>query len=659
MKGWRSVFKKWGVTAPSHYIAQWKTWRGFVPLMGLCALAWFLIRVIPKPSRAAYPCQRAAFPLASATIVWMLGFWISAKLVRRPLRLGLRREFAVVLGGLTVAFVLVLVSFVTPSNIAVAGDEMPFVPSDGPNEPMGVARGIEPGRVAWVHDPLASRWDGQSGYWWQEENTDAVRVATMVSQALRTLTGGESDAAAWDALFRSFNERRGLGARGYQPGETVVVKLNLNQVGSYQHPGNSLFPAPQTVLALVRQLVNEAGVPAAQICFYDATRYVPAVLFDPVHAEYPEVRFIDWAGERGRQQFVRDERTQIHWSEEMTLEKAGGNPTYLPTCVTQSDYLINLANIKGHSLAGVTMTAKNHFGSLSADRQDLGGVSWQSAPQAAGLHPYVAVHDFSLGNPTWESYERPLASYNPIVDLMGHEHLGEKTLLFFIDGLYATPEQNGELKNRHRWMMEPFSDHWTASLFMSQDGVAIESVGLDFLRTEPTMVQVYGSVDNYLHEAAQADDPPSGAFYDPEGDGVRLESLGVHEHWNNAIDKQYSGNLGRAGGIELVTPQVLTAVVGEASALPQALALGNYPNPFNAATTLSFSIPHEGVARLEIFDALGQSVAVLLEGTVVAGPHALGWDGRDGQRREVATGIYWARLSLGAERVVHKVALLR
>jgi hypothetical protein len=60
-------------------------------------------------------------------------------------------------------------------------------------------------------------------------------------------------------------------------------------------------------------------------------------------------------------------------------------------------------------------------------------------------------------------------------------------------------------------------------------------------------------VDNYLHEAALADDPPSGAFYDPEGDGTRLESLGAHEHWNNDQDKQYSRNLGTGEGIELLS----------------------------------------------------------------------------------------------------------
>jgi len=41
--------------------------------VGLSALAWFLIRVIPKPSRASYPCQRAAFPIASAFVIWLTG----------------------------------------------------------------------------------------------------------------------------------------------------------------------------------------------------------------------------------------------------------------------------------------------------------------------------------------------------------------------------------------------------------------------------------------------------------------------------------------------------------------------------------------------------------------------------------------------------------
>jgi hypothetical protein len=63
-------------------------------------------------------------------------------------------------------------------------------------------------------------------------------------------------------------------------------------------------------------------------------------------------------------------------------------------------------------------------------------------------------------------------------------------------------------------------------------------------------------VDNYLHEAALAGNPPSGTVYDPDGDGARLSSLGVHEHWNNATEKKYSRNLGKSEGIELVAREI-------------------------------------------------------------------------------------------------------
>jgi uncharacterized protein (DUF362 family) len=46
-------------------------------IIGFAALIWFLIRVIPKPSRASYPCQRASFPIASAFVVWVVGILIS------------------------------------------------------------------------------------------------------------------------------------------------------------------------------------------------------------------------------------------------------------------------------------------------------------------------------------------------------------------------------------------------------------------------------------------------------------------------------------------------------------------------------------------------------------------------------------------------------
>ncbi len=167
----------------------------------------------------------------------------------------------------------------------------------------------------------------------------------------------------------------------------------------------------------------------------------------------------------------------------------------------------------------------------------------------AGVHPFIATGNNA---PTFGT-KRDMGTYNALVDVMGHKELGEKTLLFVIDALYNTAYQNTQITADYKLNMPPFNGDWMSSLFMSFDGVAIESVGLDFLHNEPGPAGEYvvGNVDNYLHEAAKANDPPSGTIYDPEGDGTGLMSLGVHEHWNDAVNKQYSRNLGENKGIEL------------------------------------------------------------------------------------------------------------
>jgi len=131
------------------------------------------------------------------------------------------------------------------------------------------------------------------------------------------------------------------------------------------------------------------------------------------------------------------------------------------------------------------------------------------------------------------------------VDLMGHRQLGGKTMLYMLDGLYTAENNEGSV-----FRFASFGDAWASSLLMSQDPVAIDSVGLDILRSE-TRADVRGNADNYLHEAAQAGKPPSGTAYNPDKSGL-LSSLGAHEHWNTAAEKKYSRNLGRKEGIELI-----------------------------------------------------------------------------------------------------------
>ncbi len=443
-------------------------------------------------------------------------------------------------GGLALAVVAgTVVFFAVPASEVYGQSQAPtqptFSPTEPVNAPMGVAYGVKPGRVAWAFDPQATTWDGttNSPGWWDDSNTHPAVVEKMLADAILSVGDAKTVKESWNKIFTDFNKRKGRGDAGYKQGEKIVIKLNLNQARDHGDGANASYVAPQLVQALLRQLVQQVGVAPADITCYDAIRCVPSTIFDRGTKEFPGVHFVDSTGTDGREKAVPDS------TKPLTLAQ-GGETFFFPTCVTQAAYMINVAGLKGHTMAGMTVCAKNHLGSIFTASGEAG---------ARDLHPSIAVKGGRRGPTTLQA----MGSYNSLVDLNGHEQTGGKTVLYLIDALYATKHNEYRLDPTCKWESAPFNKRWTASLFAAQDGVAIDSVALDFLRNEPTLATIVtGAVDNYLHEMAQANQPPSKTAYDPEKDGKLLASLGVHEHWNNAADKKYSRNLGSGAGIELV-----------------------------------------------------------------------------------------------------------
>ncbi|HJY88862.1 MAG TPA: hypothetical protein VJ255_01230 [Candidatus Acidoferrum sp.] len=97
-----------------------------------------------------------------------------------------------------------------------------------PLSPLGVGRGVIPGRVTWAHDPAAVTWDG-TGSWWTDVNNNQSVIDRMVSRSICALTNQESDARAWNSIFHYFNRTHGRGDAGYKAGEKIVIKANLNK----------------------------------------------------------------------------------------------------------------------------------------------------------------------------------------------------------------------------------------------------------------------------------------------------------------------------------------------------------------------------------------------------------------------------------------------
>ncbi len=70
----------------------------------------------------------------------------------------------------------------------------------------------------------------------------------------------------------------------------------------------------------------------------------------------------------------------------------------------------------------------------------------------------------------------------------------------------------------------------------------------------------------------------------------------------------------------------------------------NYLNPFNPTTTIPFALPTESKIKIEVFNLLGQRVAILEDGIMQAGYHQAVWDGRSSSGVSVASGLYLLKI---------------
>ncbi len=632
--------------------------RILFPVAGFLSLVWFAVRVVPKPSRAAYPCMKVAFPVAGSFVVWLIGLFSSIVAFRQARK---RFKQSRLLAGavfLLVAAVLGFVSLQQPQRKASASIvyvEDPF----GPNNPIGEAKGLFPGRVVWVHNTEATNESCTPDKWgdgyFLDKNCSQDVVDGMLSEALLKLTDAESEKAAWDQIFRHFNQKRGKGDVGYKNNETIFIKINAvhawttNSDGSIKNNGNygNVDTSPQAVLAMLRQLVFHAGVPQKNIYIGDPYTHIFNHCLKKWRADFPDIHYMDKSGRDGRQRYKRNRDATLFFSDRGNVLDEKEDHFY--TVMDTASYLLNIPAMKGHGLGGVTFFAKNFFGANSRS---------SAAHMHKGLHGYGGYHQ-----PTRNKY----GMYRVMVDLLGHENLGGKVLLFFMDGLWGA---SFEHEPPAKFYTPPFNGDWSNSIFLSQDPVALSSVCLDILQEEfPKTADQDGgegrhwdanfpACDDYLHQAADSENWPEDIIYDPENDGTPLGSLGVHEHWNNPADRKYSRNLGTGDGIELIeisrsTPYTVTAAppVTRSFVLHQ-----NYPNPFNPTTVFAVDVPHSADVNMTIYDVLGRPVKKLAGGHMPPGTQEISWDATDDNGNRVAAGVYFCRLQ--AEDVVERIKLV-
>jgi uncharacterized protein (DUF362 family) len=340
--------------------------------------------------------------------------------------------------------------------------------------PLVAAYGHPKPKVVHVHSSDATSWDYTTG--WHGDFVSQSEVDELVDRGLMELTSTASRVAAWQALIP-----------GYVTGQRIAVKANLNNAGSIDDSDNRVDALIEIVNSVVQGLVD-AGVSQSDVWVYDAVRSIPDRFRNG--CDFPGVVFS--GSDVNFQGFSSTHKVNFD----------GPPGTLLPDqpisqVLVDAHYLINMPIMKKHSEAYVTLSFKNHFGSIQK--------CWE-------------VHNLTF--PYMTAYE---PEYSPMVDIHRNPHFGAKTVLTIGDGLYGS--RGNQSTTPAPWVT--FGNQAPNSLFFSLDPVAIDCVMYDFLEAE---AGVTSGADDYLMVAAQ------------DGLGVfehRASGVSGPEEWYSLIDYVY------------------------------------------------------------------------------------------------------------------------
>lgn len=159
---------------------------------------------------------------------------------------------------------------------------------------------------------------------------------------------------------------------------------------------------------------------------------------------------------------------------------------------------------------------------------------------------------------------------------------------------------------------------------------------LSYIRINPYLIsEGRKTAEGTLYEFV--DIPPKAGLYMYQLEDVNLEGF---SNYSSIISIEVTES------ITEVSAKVETA--GSFTVYP------NYPNPFNACTTLSFELVRNETVRIWITDACGRAVEELFCGTLPVGYNEIIWNAE-----AAATGIYYAVIQSPTRRVMQKMTLLK
>jgi uncharacterized protein (DUF362 family) len=301
-------------------------------LAGFISLVWFIIRVIPKPSRALYPCQKAAFPMASAFVIWLFGTLGSVTLFKRARRFFLDSRYLTAMSILVVATGFFAISFLgTPSSDVFARSRLAETALAAASTDAVLDK--LPAKVAAVRSDKAECTD-----------IEYAEIESMIRQAIQ-------DAGGWEDIISD--------------GDLVVLKPNLVAVPPTPAPHycNGKVTDPR-VLEITAKLVKETN-PSGKVYLMEGGAGTDSYQ-DMQDLGYTELDYIDsvialeWTGSTFGDTMLHGVSLpdgQSLYPDDKKPNKA--RPIYLHKTYFYADVIISLPVLKNHAQAGITGSIKN------------------------------------------------------------------------------------------------------------------------------------------------------------------------------------------------------------------------------------------------------------------------------------------------------------
>jgi len=498
------------------------------------------------------------------------------------------------------------------------------------------------------------------------EGISAVSISNMVSQDMSvSITINVEDMegnSAEGAEVNIYNEDNEYSGTTDANGELLIpevwlgnytLEVNLENYNFYREDNINIFYSQDIDVTLVDMLIRPFNVQA---------EYIPEVIEATVSWEAPEnnqyeFRYDDGVldggviGSNTENNMVGSifrydtYLTSVSWMSvpsaplmEVKIVILGLDDSQLPDqnqVLYESEMIPNTTlEWCTYNLDEMVVSPNGFFVGISAPNEEIGiafddGVGAPYPYQAA---TFVACDDWTSGTNEWSFIDQ----YFP------------NNLLIRAYGInYGELETRNQVSKNHKSVTGDFASYELASTISSSNKSEIDERALL-------------SYNVYRLQEGEETTPENWVLVTEETTETSIndETLSENGTYLYAIKATYSGN--HISETAFSNSIEVTNVDTDNNEVPAETKLyGNYPNPFNPTTTISFSLKETGNVSLDIYNVKGQLVKTLLNGELEAAQHKVTWNGKDNNDRNVSSGIYFSRLNASRLTSTKKMLLLK